>query len=122
MHCAFKSFEGKSTQVQAMIVQDINNDELINPSMNFDQVANTYSSFISTLQAGKGSSINYVVDHNAKSSTKRSGYDRNQRERRRYGRNTERQKDTRTQKSDFKSGVFCQHCKREGHREDDCRF
>ena len=36
MHCAFKSFEGKSTQVQAMIVQDINNDDLINPSMNFD--------------------------------------------------------------------------------------
>ncbi len=32
-----------------MIVQDINNDELITPSMNFDQVANTYSSFISTL-------------------------------------------------------------------------
>ena len=62
MHCAFKSFDGKSTQVQAMIVQDINNDDLINPSMNFDQVANSYSSFISTLQAGKGSAINYVDD------------------------------------------------------------
>ena len=60
-------------------------------------------------------------DPNAKNPIRRSGYDRNQREVRRYGRNTERQNNGRTQKSDYKSGVFCKYCKREGHREDECR-
>ena len=35
MQCAFNSFEGKNTQVQAKITEDINDDQLVRPGMNF---------------------------------------------------------------------------------------
>ena len=31
MNCAFKSFEGKNTQVQSMIVEDIINKDVVGP-------------------------------------------------------------------------------------------
>ena len=120
MHCAFKSYEGKSSQVQAMIVQDINNDDLITPSMNFDQVANNYSSFISTLQAGKGTSINYVDKHVNNSSAQRQ--DKNQHDGRKTFKTPNNRKTYhKNYKSEFKAGVYCGYCKREGHTEDECR-
>ena len=52
MHCAFKSFDGKSSQVQSMIAMDINSDK-VGPEMNLEELANNYSTFLSTLSAGK---------------------------------------------------------------------
>ena len=51
--CAFKSFEGKNSQVQSMIANHINDDGMIRPGMNFDLLASEYSSFIATMNAGK---------------------------------------------------------------------
>ena len=92
-----------------MIVQDINNDDLIKPSMNFDQVANNYSSFISTLQAGKGTSINFVDKHNNSSSAQRQ--DKNQHEGRKTFKTPNNRKPYhKNYKSEFKAGVYCGHC------------
>ena len=55
MHCAFKSFEGKNTQVQSMIASDINSDK-VGPDMSLEHLAGNCSSFLSTLTAGKSSS------------------------------------------------------------------
>ena len=55
MHCAFKSFEGKNTQVQSMIALDINSDK-VGEDMSLEKVATKYSSFLSTLTAGKSTS------------------------------------------------------------------
>ena len=55
MHCAFKSFEGKNTQVQSMIASDINSDK-VGPDMPLEHLAGNYSPFLSTLSAGKHSS------------------------------------------------------------------
>ena len=46
MHCAFKSFEGKNTQVQGMMAQDINSPDVILPGMSLDTLASKYSSFV----------------------------------------------------------------------------
>ena len=60
MHCAFKSFEGKNTQVQSMIAADINSDK-VGPDMSLEHLAGNYSAFLSTLSAGKNAStINYT--------------------------------------------------------------
>ena len=60
MHCAFKSFEGKNTQVQSMIAADINSD-IVGPDMSLEHLAGNYSAFLSTLSAGKNAStINYT--------------------------------------------------------------
>ena len=62
MHCAFKSFEGKNTQVQSMIASDINSDK-VGPDMPLEQLSNDYSQFLSTLSAGKiNPKINNVKD------------------------------------------------------------
>ncbi len=62
MHCAFKSFEGKNTQVQSMIASDINSDK-VGPDMSLEQLAGNYSQFLSTLSAGKTNpKINNVKD------------------------------------------------------------
>ena len=53
MNCAFKSFEGKNTQVQSMIVEDINNKEVVGPDMNVDALATKYAEYLSTLNAGQ---------------------------------------------------------------------
>ena len=59
MHCAFKSFEGKNTQVQSMIAADINSDK-VGPDMSLEHLAGNYSAFLSTLSAGKNAStINF---------------------------------------------------------------
>ena len=62
MHCAFKSFEGKNTQVQSMIAADINSDK-VGPDMSLELLAGNYSAFLSTLSAGKNAGkINYTTD------------------------------------------------------------
>ena len=43
MDCAFKSFEGKTMQVQSMIVEDIDNKDAVCPGMNVDRLANKYA-------------------------------------------------------------------------------
>ena len=53
MHCAFKSFEGKNTQIQRMIVEDINNNDVVRSGMNGDALANTYAEYLATLNAGQ---------------------------------------------------------------------
>ena len=53
MNCAFKSFEGKNTQVQSMIVEDINNKDAVGPDMNVDALAAPYDEYLSTLNAGQ---------------------------------------------------------------------
>ena len=75
MHCAFKSFEGKNQQVQSMIVKHINNEKLIAPGMNFDAIATEYSSFISTMNAGKHGKVNFTQDV-AKDPSKRGNKDK----------------------------------------------
>ena len=55
VHCAFKSFEGKNTHVQSMIASDINSDK-VGPDMSLEKLASDYSTFLSTLTAGKESS------------------------------------------------------------------
>ena len=66
MNCAFKSFEGKNSQVQSMIANHINDDGMIRPGMNFDLLASEYSSFIATMNAGKNSKINFVDQEKTK--------------------------------------------------------
>ena len=62
MHCAFKSFGGKNTQVQSMIASDINSDK-VGPGMSLEQLAGNYSQLLSTLTAGKTNpKINNVKD------------------------------------------------------------
>ena len=53
MNCAFKSFEGKNTQVQSMIVEDINSKDVVGPDMNVDALATKYAEYLSTLNAGQ---------------------------------------------------------------------
>ena len=53
MHCAFKSFEGKNTQVQSMIAQDINDEKTIHQGMNLESLATKYSTFLATLSSQK---------------------------------------------------------------------
>ena len=57
---AFRSFEGKNTQVQSMIAVDIDHPDTVHEDMSFDPIATKYASFLSTLQAGKSGAINAV--------------------------------------------------------------
>ena len=52
IQCAFKSFEGKNREAQALIVEDINKD-IIKEGVNMDKLAAKYANFISTMSAGK---------------------------------------------------------------------
>lgn len=53
MQCAFKSFEGKNTQVQSMIAQDINDEKTIYQGMNLESLFTKYSTFLATLSSQK---------------------------------------------------------------------
>ena len=59
---AFRSFEGKNTQVQSMIAQDIDHPDTVSEDMSFDTIASKYASFLSTLQAGKTSAMNNAYE------------------------------------------------------------
>ena len=48
MHCAFKSFEGKNTQVQAMMAEDINSNDG-SEAFALEKLATKYSRFVVTL-------------------------------------------------------------------------
>ena len=54
MQCAFNSFEVKNSQVQSMITGDINNEKLVKPGMNIQALASKYATFLSTINAQKG--------------------------------------------------------------------
>ena len=51
-NCAFKTFEGKNTQIQRMIVEDINNKDAICPGMSVDKLANKCAEYLATLILG----------------------------------------------------------------------
>ena len=53
MNCAFKSFEGKNTQIQSMIVEDTNNKDNAYPGMSVDALASKYAEYLATLNAGQ---------------------------------------------------------------------
>ena len=101
MHCAFKSFEGKNSQVQAMIAKDINEDGFITDSMNFDEVATNYTRFLSTMATGKnGNRINLAEKKAA----------------------AERKKTTGVNGDDKKpSGKVCNRCGEAGHHPNQCK-
>ena len=59
MHCAFKSFEGKNTQVQAMMAEDINSNDG-SEAFALEKLATKYSQFVATLTSAKTNKINAV--------------------------------------------------------------
>ena len=50
---AFKSFEGKNSQVQSKISDDINDDSIVGPEMSIEGLATKYAAFLATLNAAK---------------------------------------------------------------------
>jgi len=62
MQCAFKSFEGKNTQVQSMIAQDINDEKTIHQGMNLESLATKYSTFLATLSSQKSGGKTFSVE------------------------------------------------------------
>ena len=56
MHCAFKSFEGKNTQVQAMMAEDINANDG-SDAFALEKLATKYSQFVATLTSAKVTQI-----------------------------------------------------------------
>ena len=53
MNCAFKAVEGKNTQIQSMIVEDINNKDVACPGMSVAALANKHAEYLATLNAGQ---------------------------------------------------------------------
>ena len=53
VNCAFKSFEGRNTQIQIMIMENINNKDVVCLGMSFDKLANKYAEYLATLNAGQ---------------------------------------------------------------------
>ena len=53
MQCAFKSFEGKNTQVQSMIAQDITDKKTIHQGMNAEPLETKCSTFLATFSSQK---------------------------------------------------------------------
>ena len=67
MNCAFKSFEGKNTQIQSMIVGDINNKDVVRSGMSVDALANKYAEYVATPNAGQvANKDNAQSDYNAR--------------------------------------------------------
>ena len=61
MGCLLSSFQGKSPQVQSMMVSDINSDK-VGPDMQLEELVSAYSTFIATMNsiAGPSRGINGV--------------------------------------------------------------
>ena len=53
MNCLLSSFQGKSQQVQSMMVDDINSDK-VGPNMELETLVSKYSTFIATLNSVDG--------------------------------------------------------------------
>jgi len=113
MQCAFSSFEGKNSQVQAMITEDINKDDLIKPGMSIEKLANKYASFLATLTSGKqAGKINSVRKKWCKNCDA-------------YGHDTKECKSNATEdeaKGDYKGKKHCDFCDKPGHTEEECFF
>ena len=50
MGCLLSSFQGKSPQVQSMMVNDINSDK-VGPGMQLEELVSNYSTFIATMNS-----------------------------------------------------------------------
>ena len=104
MQCAFSSFEGKNSQVQAMITEDINKEDVVKPGMSIERLANKYASFLATLtsgkNAGKVNSVNRKWCQNCRITSHNTA-------------------DCRTGPKG-KKGDKCDYCGRAGHPEDKC--
>ena len=123
MQCAFKSFEGKNTQVQSMIAQDINNEKTIHQGMNLESLATKYSTFLATLSSqkngakalsvgkGKWCSNCKMDDHNTEDCRHKHNEDKEA--------NGKEQAPQRGKKFK-KKGITCYYCKKQGHYESDC--
>ena len=125
---AFKSFDGKNTQVQSMIAQDIDNPDTVHEGMSIETLATKYSSFLSTLAAGKPGSTNMATDYGREKGRKgdkggRGGKGDSKGGR---GRNGGRGGNRGGGKGDDKSFTQCGYCtkhhpeKASSHREKDC--
>ena len=107
MQCAFNSFEGKNSQVQSMITGDINNEKLVKPGMNIQALASKYATFLSTINAQKGTGkINISMRkkrwcENCKSKTHDTEY-------------------CRKGKKEADGEIRCHYCKRKGHIQPEC--
>ena len=42
-NCAFKAFDGKTTQIQRMVVEDINNKDVVRPGMSVGALDYSYN-------------------------------------------------------------------------------
>ena len=56
---AFASMEGNSTQVQAMMACDMNDDDCIGPGMNLEALANRYSMLLATMYSSRRDAIGH---------------------------------------------------------------
>ena len=121
MHCAFKSFAGKNTQVQGMIAEDINSEK-VGPDMPLEELATRYSVFLSTLQAGnKG--VNSIAPSNKCSYCDKPGHSAKDC-RKRLSDEADKKKKKKGAKTSSASTTFtgkCNHCGKQGHKAVDCR-
>ena len=129
MQCAFNSFEGKNSQVQAKITEDINNDDLVRKGMNLETLASNYGSFLATLNAQKNSrmvGINSAMKRNKKKWCHKC---------KEWGHHTydcDRDEDKEATSDDPDSEVIkptktarktrCDYCKYDGHTKEKCRL
>ena len=93
MGCLLSSFQGKSPQVQSMMVNDINSDK-VGPGMQLEELVSNYSTFIATMNSIDGPSRGI---NNA-------------------GLNGDRKKG-----GDAKFKGKCNNCGKMGHKSKDCR-
>jgi hypothetical protein len=124
MQCAFKSFEGKNTQVQAMMVNDINSAEIVFEGMNMEKLATKYCTFVSTMAAGKsgGGKI-----HNAQQNLNITCYNCNKKGHlKKDCPDRLREKSGKGGKGGGKGGkggdkdATCDHCGKKGHKKAQC--
>ena len=127
MGCLLSSFQGKSPQVQSMMVNDINSDK-VGPGMQLEELVSNYSTFIATMNSIDGPSRginNTGLDGNRKKGgdAKFKGKCNN------CGKMGHKSKDCRKNpvgsvqdkhkgQSDKKD--WCKYCMRGPHKEEDC--
>ena len=124
MHCAFKSFEGKNTQVQAMMAEDINSNDG-SDAFALEKLATKYSQFVATLTSAKVTQIHAATkdDRHKCSYCDRRGHKASacrDRLRAEADNDTETNKDSEGDQLDDDIEK-CTYCKQPGHRASRCR-
>ena len=124
MHCAFKSFEGKNTQVQAMMAEDINANDG-SDAFALEKLATKYSQFVATLTSAKVTKIHAATkdDRHKCSYCDRRGHKASacrDRLRAEADNDTETNKDSEGDQLDDDIEK-CTYCKQPGHRASRCR-